>query len=262
MRLGKSLWVIALWASLVPDVLAQEPIGSEEQARAEFQLGANALRAEDFAEAKARLTLSLDMHRHPRTAYNLALALQRLGEVLAARETLRSLQAGDFGDLDEGTTSASETLLDSVRADIARAEVRVGGVDAALILVDEHEHARILSAGPALVVELDPGEHVIQALSEDRTQSSSERVHIERGETARVELQIHDLRVRTVPDPGPVRDETTDESERRSLARSPVLWIVVAGVLVGGVIAAVLLTRPNEPIEDDVFGVTTTLRRD
>lgn len=259
--------MIACWATLVPTIaLAQGPEDSaspEAEARALFQLGATALRAGDFAEAKARLEESLGIHQHPRTAYNLAHALHGLGEVRAARDTLRALQAGNFGVLDEGTSNASVTLLETVRADISTVEIHVHGVETALIIVDGHEHARILSSGPPLLVELDPGEHAIQALSEDRSQSSSERLRIERGDATRVELQINDLRVQSVPDSGPTREANTEgavEEESSSIARSPVFWLVVTGVVAGGIVAAVFLSR-KDPIEDDIFGVTPTLRR-
>ena len=218
------------------------PVQADENlAREFFDESISALRQGRFAEARDMLRESLELHPTLSAAFNLGVALRGTGETREAVRVLGRLLAGDFGELPEERASRVRALIEEIRAELARLDIRVEGVDHARLRING-EPAGEASADTPNVRIVDAGELSVAALAEDR-QPVERQITVERGGSARVDLIFN-------PPPKPNRRPA------RIIGTLAAFLVVGAGVGVG-----LALSRRSDLEQGDVFGVTRTLRR-
>lgn len=245
--------VLTLLAAAAPSS-AQDPMN----ARALFTAGVEALQADEPERARAHFEESLRLHAHPATAFNLAVALHELGRLRDAEQYLGALRAGRYGELDEEASTAARALLTEVRSGLATLDVQVRGVvDEAQ--VDGEERGRVTADGAPLLIETDPGEHELRAVSEAGS-SPPRTVRVEPGGGASVVLEIEAIPLPEAAPELPLAEPETDAAPGDDTVLHVILAVVIGALVVGGAVTAgVLLSQGAAPIEDDVFGVTVTL---
>ena len=239
--------VLTLLAAAAPSS-AQDPMN----ARALFTAGVEALQADEPERARAHFEESLRLHAHPATAFNLAVALHELGRLREAEQYLGALRAGRYGELDEEASTAARALLTEVRSGLATLDVQVRGV------VDE-ARGRVTADGAPLLIETDPGEHELRAVSEAGS-SPPRTVRVEPGGGASVVLEIEAIPLPEAAPELPLAEPEPDAAPGDDTVLHVILAVVIGALVVGGAVTAgVLLSQGAAPIEDDVFGVTVTL---
>jgi hypothetical protein len=146
-------------ATAVAPVAAQQPSG-EARARSLFELGVAAAAEERWDEAVALFRSSLEIAERPATAYNLAVALDRLAlvrEALAALETYFRLA----GPADSRRDNA-EALRRELGGRIASLRIEVEPPEA-LVEIDGEPQP---GSGRRREIAIDPGEHVVRVAAE------------------------------------------------------------------------------------------------
>ncbi len=244
---------------LLPDNRKPEDETVQEQARALFEEGRRALHSERPQDAVAPLRRSLDLVRNAGTAFNLGVALSsadRFSEALVVFTDLLELK---YGNLDPTQRTQVAQLQDQARESLATLELKTRIADSATVVVDRI-HRGTMTNNRRLELRVDPGRHRVTA-------------QFEGGGMSRREIEVRAGARRTVwlaPDPalqstnkgrGPPAPNA-DAKADRPLRRSPWLWVGVAGVVIAAALSAGFLIRRSnvEALEDDVFGVTSTLR--
>lgn len=247
--------VLTLLAAAAPSS-AQDPMN----ARALFTAGVEALQADEPERARAHFEESLRLHAHPATAFNLAVALHELGRLRDAEQYLGALRAGRYGELDDEASTAARALLTEVRSGLATLDVQVRGVvDEARVEVDGEERGRVTADGAPLLIETDPGEHELRAVSEAGS-SPPRTVRVEPGGGASVVLEIEAIPLPEAAPGLPLAEPEPDAAPGDDTVLHVILAVVIGALVVGGAVTAgVLLSQGAAPIEDDVFGVTVTL---
>ncbi|MEM9190222.1 MAG: hypothetical protein AAGF12_13640 [Myxococcota bacterium] len=240
------LAAIGLVVALIPSVaLAQN---EDTQARALFEDGVAALRAEQFDRAADLLGRCFELVQRPAIAFNLGLALRGAGDSLAAMEVVEPLMQGRFGAIDPAQQQEVEMLSRALREHLGRIAVRLPAVSHAALFVDE-THRGDLVDGAELTLWVEPGVHRIRAAADDG-QTVRQEITVEGAERAQVVLQL----------PTILREEVEDPGEEEG--PSPWLFIGIGGAVVAAaatVLAIVLLTSPS-PTEDSIYGRIETLR--
>lgn len=224
--------------------------GSEE-ARALFDSAVEEVRRGRFPSARDQFRRSLALLPTASTAFNLALALNGTGETVEAVSVLSALLEGEYGELASEERTQVEELLRRARADLAHLHVSVRGPDRARIRVDGEEVGQA-SASTPLAVTLDAGRHVIDARARGY-QPAESVVQLGRGAAGEATLRLE-------PAPTPASPRSAEDDS--TLWESPVTWIVLGVVVLGGAAAVYLLTRDRtaDPVSDPVFGTAEVLR--
>ena len=280
-------------------VCAGATVANAQDARSRFNEGNIALEASRFADARDHFRASLALERNAATAFNLAIALTRTGELVEAVDLFNGLLEGDFGRIDRAQRGQVDTLRQDAVRGVAVLTVELPPVSGLEIRIDGQ---RALS--PA---RLDPGSHVVlvttavhqpveATLELDRgerrsfrptLQVSADRItgrvvvdatdggHLE---IAGVAEAIDHLDVKlvegtyelTLRSGGRERTRTlvveAGSTNRYEIAlaprRRPWLWALGAIVLVGAATTAIVVTRTSQPPrEDPVYGTIITLSR-
>jgi hypothetical protein len=241
-------FIVALVLAHAPS-FAAEPRAAEAQAL--FRQGTEALQRGELAEARRLLSASLAQHRHPATAFNLAVTLRGLGLPVDALEQLGALRGGGYGALPPDRQAEVEQLSRDAAAEIATIVIDVSGPPEAELQVDGHATGRT-RGGEARALPVNPGVRVV-VLSAPGWQPVVERVTVEAGQRlALSETMLPSMAASSSAPPAP---------EPRRWMRNPWLWVGVA--VIAGTVAALFAVRPftRAPESDPVFGTTQTLRR-
>ncbi len=179
--MGLAVIARVLIVSMVLSLSASVGAQSRDRARRLFDQGTAAMDQGRFAEARDLFRRSLSLFPNAGTAFNLAVALERTGELVEAVGVFDALREGAFGELaraqrgeverlrndaDEGVAVLTLTMPESVQG----VEVRVDG--------------EVRDLGP---IRLDPGSHVVLATAPLR-EPFERRVDVTRG--AREDLSI------------------------------------------------------------------------
>lgn len=250
--------VISLATSLAISIVGLSialPCRAQEDARALFERGTEAVDQGRFADAEPDLARSLAMAPRPATAFNLVVALEGLERPVQASVVCTALLANEYGELTTSQRSEADARCAAVRSRLAHLVVRATGDVTMEIRVDGRSIGSI-APGARLEAELDPGWHHVSASASGR--GSVERsVSLTRGD--RTELPI---------EAGP-REESgggaASTGDRATPSTGPDVSLIVglvlgAAALVGGavVVGVVLGTAGPEPTPGD-FPVVSTL---
>ena len=234
---------------------AQDPAPSDagraEEARSLFDSAVEEVRRGRFPSARDQFRRSLELLPTSSTAFNLAVALNGTGETVEAVALLEALLAGEYGELASAERSQVEELLERARADLAHLHVRVRGPERARVRIDGEEAGEATASAP-LEVTLDAGRHVIDARAPGHELADAV-VELGRGDRRESTLTLDPTPA--TPAPRPTEDDST-------LWESPITWIVLGVVVLGGAAAVYLLTRDRtaDPVRDSVFGSAEVLR--
>ena len=240
------------WAGIAA---AQDPNESvdprSDEARALFDSAVEEVRRGRFPSARDQFRRSLELLPTSSTAFNLAVALNGTGETVEAVALLEALLEGEYGELASAERAQVEDLLARARADLAHLRVQVRGPERARIRVDGEEAGEASVAAP-LEVTLDAGRHVVDARARGYEPADAV-IELGRGDTRETTLGLE-----PTPAPAPARPADDDST----LWESPVTWIVLGVVVLGGAAAVYFLTRDRtaDPVTDPVFGRAEVLR--
>lgn len=210
----------------------QEPAprsAREEQARALFLAGTEALREASFAEARDLLRASLALAPRYATGFNLAVALRGTGELCEAVSMFERLDHGELGEPRE-TREEVRRYLREVSAQAAELRVEVRGPASATVRLDGLTIGRV-RRGEVFARCTDPGRHVVEGGAEGHARAE-EIVSLERGGSALVTLTL-------------VADAPRAE-EPRGILQSPVFWVVAGVVVAAGGAAAIWAVSTSE----------------
>lgn len=158
MRKGGGLAIaVVVWLT---SMSASAQSGDAESARALFEQGVAAAAEERWPDAVTSFRASAALVERPATAYNLAVALDRLGR---AREALAALD--DYARLalpNDPRQADAATLRTQVQARIVTLRLGVSPPDATVEIDGEVEEG----AGEQRSIAMDPGEHVLHVSAE------------------------------------------------------------------------------------------------
>ncbi len=230
-------------------------LAEESEQRAETddaeRLYARAVRAKEkgrWAEARDLLRRSLALRRDVRTAFNLAVALERTGQVVEATEMLTTVLAGRWGSPPEALRAKWSAALERWKSQVARLRLEVSGATSYHVRLDGESLSKGVGQPMDSVLLLDPGPHVLQVSAADRV-SAERRIHATRGMRRTLALRLE-------PRANP-RDD--DDRHRRRRRR----WIVAATVVLlaaGGAATAIALrVRRTDPTSPGFLGSASTL---
>ena len=196
------------------------------EARALFAAGAAAIDAGRWADAVTSFRRAYELTRVPSALFNAAFALRALGRY---REAVRAFdEVIGLERTSEDMRTEASSLRDDARAHLA--VVRLLGIEEEVRHVIRVDGEALEDTGERpLVLTLDPGRHVIDAVRE-----SHERWEwtgtLENGASLDLAVELVAIAPR---DEGPI--EPTPE--RHELVEEPWLWIVIGLVVAGGAAA-------------------------
>ncbi len=160
----------------------------QNEARSLFVDGNRAMDEGRFGEARDFFRRSLELHTSIATAFNLAVSLERTGELVSSVELLSDLIAGEFGTLSPAQRTEAVDFRDRTEPDIGVAQFAITGPPSAEARLDG-ELLGTVQRGRFLETEVDPGEHVI-VITARGVQPVERRFVMERGETLELTIPI------------------------------------------------------------------------
>ncbi len=163
-------WLCAALSTLVPVRALAQPapppapaVAATDRARTLFEAGVALAQQERWAEAAESFRQSRAALERPRTAFNLALALQHLGRLREANAVLDEALAMPPPPDDPTLTGDATSLRAAVRGALATLVLSLSPPTAAVtVRVDGDVRA---GEGATRLLELDPGRHVVQVES-------------------------------------------------------------------------------------------------
>jgi hypothetical protein len=210
--------------------------------------------AHNFAEARALFTEAHAINPNARTLRGLgmvAFELKDYGESITRLDAALSSQVKPLeGDLRKQT----EELLARANAFVARYELDIRPpLESTRIVVDGVPVE--IAAGQALT--LSVGEHVLEVQAPGY-QEEKRALSVTGGEPQRIVIELQQTQAAPL-----LATSAQPPLQEHSVWNSPWLWTGVGAVVVGGVVAAVLLssagTKPIAPIAGDIGGIVQTL---
>ena len=220
---------------------AQTTAANRDAAREAFQRGQQAADSGRWSDALREFEQAYLMSGVPTALFNAGMALRALGRHKEARDTFQRLieahpdspaveQARQFRDEEAARVAVLELAGLDPGADY---EIRLDGRRLELTIQETTE------------IEVDPGQHGVSAEREGH-ESFAWEGRLTDGQRERIEVVMAELE----------RDTGGEEGEERSIARSPLLWIAVAVVVVGGGVGlGIWLARDSgiDPAYDNVL---------
>jgi hypothetical protein len=176
-----------LWAPLPRGQAGAQQRDSTE-ARELFEQAAEALQVGRFTEAVDLLRRSLELEPRPSTAFNLAVALRGMGDLLAAERMFEQLVDGQYGSVEPRKRKEVRSMLGEVRAEIAELSVRIRGSESAAVRLDG-EGVATVRRGEALEVRVNPGRHQLEARARGR-EPVERAIELSPGSSERVTLEL------------------------------------------------------------------------
>jgi hypothetical protein len=229
---GLRLHSITMAVALLVSVSAAHAQSREElrQARAQFAEGVELMDAEQYAEAVERFRAVMQVSTSAQVRYNLALALEHIGELVEAASLLRDLV--DERALPRRTRRDAQELLDLVEPRLARITIDAV-VEADSVVRLDGQVVDFDQIGSPLIV--NPGPHEI-VLNQDGRNVATRRVRVAEGASTEVELRAPRLPAPQLP---PSTQQPTGTSS--NVAEQWWFWAVVgaAAIVLIGIIAGV-----------------------
>ena len=182
-----TLAMLALLATWSPTAQAQ----SRDQARRLFDGGTSAMNEGRFAEARDLFRRSLSLFPNAGTAFNLAVALERTGELVEAVGVFDALREEAFGALQRAQLAEVERLRAEADQGVAVLTLTSpSAIEGMNVRIDGELH----ELGS---VRLDPGTHVVLATA-PRHEPHEQRLELSRGERRDISLALELAREATV----------------------------------------------------------------
>jgi len=254
MAFSRPLLLWALFTSALLLVLPGRSLAQTDntaRARAQFEAGVTAARAERWEEARRAFEESYRLSPRPATLLNLAGAQAHTAHPVEAARNYRQFLATADG--------VAQQVRDQAQAALAAVEEQIGLVDFTLENVLDEDVVLIDGLRPprealADAVPIEPGQHGATVVR-DGTQLIEERFNVRAGQRVGVTLALPE----TLPDPvehedpdyrcarrNPNRETDCPEfyGHRRShsVVESPWFWVGVAGAVAVTVVIVVVAT--------------------
>lgn len=218
---------------------AQSSDANRDAARDAFLRGQQAADSGRWSDALREFEQAYLMSGVPTALFNAGMALRALGRHKEARDTFDRLIESHP---DSPATEQARPLRDEEAARVAVLEL--AGLDPSAEYELRLDGRRLdVPAEPVTEVEVDPGQHGLSAEREGYETFTWEG-RLDDGARERIEIVMAELERRQQP------------GETSSVAKSPILWIAVAVVVIGGAIGlGVWLAKDSgvEPAYDNVF---------
>ena len=230
------------------------------EARALFEEGVRLSRSERWLEALDAFRRSRERVERPRTLFNMAIALDRLGrlrESIAAID--RYLEISDATTDEADRREAARMRLACERRLVTLA-LRVTPEDASV----EIDGDDVLGTGPERRFTWDPGDHVLVVRADGHT-AFRESLSLPPGSLVDRTVSLDpDAAASVTPidegnrDTTPTTGGSSEPADGGSIVADPIFWVVVGAVVVGvGVGVGVGVHYATEP---QPYGGTTGLR--
>lgn len=238
---------VAVGSPLIFAPLADAQSANEvAAARRLYRQGVRHARAQRWPQALEAFEQSVALAERPATLLNMAGALVETGRMVEGAEAYRRYLQADVGGRHAESARAQ---LQELEGRMPKIVLRVDGLsDDDDLSLDGEELGR-----GVLGVELpvDPGDHEV-LVTRDGDAVGEERFSVEERETKEVSLRV--------PPPSPSIDLTTTaqsesddgDDDSGGVLSSPVFWVVVGALVIGGVAGGVLLTSGDSG--PDAFG--------
>jgi len=218
---------------------AQSSDANRDAAREAFLRGQQAADSGRWSDALREFEQAYLMSGVPTALFNAGMALRALGRHKEARDTFDRLIESHP---DSPATEQARPLRDEEAARVAVLEL--AGLDPSAEYELRLDGRRLeVPVQPVTEVEVDPGQHGVSAEREGYETFTWEG-RLGDGARERVQIVMAELE----------RPETSDEGS--SVAKSPILWVAVAVVVIGGAVGlGVWLAKDDgiEPAYDNVF---------
>ena len=239
-----ALLVVSLIIAGASVVVAQDPM---DEARAAADAGR-------LVEARDILQGLMEREPTPGAAANLAMVQRAMGELLAAQRLLERLVAGDFGELAAERQQQATALLREVRGEVSSVSVVVRGAPIGAQVRSGGRPVGTTDATHRVVFPSDPGTHVLQITSGNRT--IDREVEVDLGTAVSVEVDFSEA-----PTPVPTPQEVAEDAANaevvasrppraRNIAIGVSLALVVAAV---AVVVAIVLSGDSLPSQPDGY---------
>lgn len=216
-------------------------------ARALFVEGVELTDQNRWAQAADRFRRALALRDSPVIAYNLASALEHLGQLVDASELLRGIANNPAVDLD--LRRSAESTLAEIEPRVARVMVHAPGrAQGDHITLDDKP---LLDAQLDVAVPADPGVHVVQA---ERNGEQLDRQTLELAEGYMLEVTLD---IPRAPEPREVAAMAqpastnmpaatrSDRDEEPSLTSRWYVWAGAGALVVGAIVTTLLLTSSS-----------------
>jgi hypothetical protein len=237
-------------------------------ARALFVEGVELTDQNRWDQAADRFRRALALRDSPVIAYNLASALEHLGQLVEASELLRGIANNPAVDRD--LRRSAESTLDEIAPRVARVMVHAPGRSQGdHITLDDK---LLLDAQLDVAVPADPGVHVVRA-ERNGEQLDRQTLELAEGYTLEITLDIprapppREVAALAQPAstniPAATRSDSDRDEEPPLLSRW-YLWAGAGALVVGAIVTTVLLTSssggttPPTPGDISVAGQTTS----
>ncbi len=223
----------------------------DQEARALFEAGDLAFRDGRPADARHLFQRSLELSPRPGTAWNLALALRAINELVLATELLTELLEGRYGELDRVERAETEALLQELTGRIAVLRISAQAPTTVDVTIDG-EPSGSLDPGDHLERWVTSGQHVIRGVAEG-AEPDEQTITV-------VSEEVHEVTLSLSSSLG------NEGTRQRSIAREPWFWTVIVSFVAVAVTAGVLAWwfvdgRQNPgPEVDPIWGNTEALR--
>jgi hypothetical protein len=245
------MWVLCagFWLVFSHPVRAQTA-RETAMARALFEEGVKLADEARWSEAVDRFERARALKPTPGITFNLASAMAETGKVIEASEMLETLARHPSTPPD--LKRDCEAKITEIQARRAFLTVQVEAAPTeAHVSVDGHEWPR---AAWGVMSPIDPGTHEVVG-SENGEQVTRASLALGPGERRELKLSWPSSAVAEAPaDPGQNGVEDAEDSDAKPLRKNWMLWTGVGLVVAGGVIATVLLTRPDSETQAPIPG--------
>jgi len=233
-----SLTLVAGLLSVAAVAEAQTSDGNRDAAREAFLRGQEAADSGRWADALREFEQAYLMSGVPTALFNAGMALRALGRHKEARDTFDRLIESHP---DSAATAQARPLREEEAARVAVLELAGLDPEGAYELRLDGRRLEVAIA-PTLELEVDPGRHGLSAEREGY-QTFTWEGQLGDGERERIQIVMAEL-------------ERPTEPGESSIAKSPILWIAVAAVVIGGAVGlGIWLAKDGgvEPAYDNVF---------
>ena len=245
-RLALLLAITSLGVSASAAAQSPSP-ATVEEAREHYQRGMDAVDDARWDDACEAFATAYDLVPRPLILFNLGGAQMEAGRLVDALSSYRRF-------LESAETESSEFVAEA-RAAVARLErsvprvtLRAPGAPAGSEV--RLDGATVSASDLGSEIPVNPGEHLAE-VARGAEILASETFEAGDGERLEIELEVDAALEDTGPRPFETGETADDDSG--SVLSSPVFWVVVGVVVIGGAVTAGVLLSGDEP-EDPYVG--------